>query len=118
MVFLVVGDVWEVMVVLSWGNDEDAMVMVLKVFLQDHSNDQALLRQAIDEGQREQATRLAHSLKGIGGGLSAPLLTEAARDLEMALVNQSVDVEDKLARLNGVLLRVLEEVRDHLESEK
>ncbi len=100
------------------GNDEDAMVMVLKVFLQDHSNDQALLRQAIDEGRREQATRLAHSLKGIGGGLSAPLLTEAARDLEMALVNQSADVEDKLARLNGVLLRVFEEVRDHLESEK
>ena len=99
-------------------NDTDAMEMILNVFLQDHKDDEQRLRQAIDQHQQEEAVRLAHSLKGIGGGLSAPLLIDAARDLELALANQSADVEKKLARLTGVLLRAFEEVSQYLESEK
>ncbi len=100
------------------GQDLTAVDMLLNVFLADHGHDSELLRQAIERQDRPTSVRLAHSLKGIGGGLSAPQLMEAAYDLEMALLNKAPEVHALLERLTAILGRACEEARDYLECEK
>lgn len=43
------------------------------------------IRQAIDEDRREEATRLAHQLKGAGGGYGFTSISSAAAAVEGAL---------------------------------
>jgi CheY-like chemotaxis protein len=55
---------------------------VLRLFLRNHLDDPAALRQAADAADLAALHRLAHSLKGLGGTVGAPGLTALATELD------------------------------------
>jgi len=58
---------------------------VLRSFLTAHTGDAEKLRQQLTDGQRQEALRTAHSLKGAAGTLGILTLQAAATELEAAL---------------------------------
>lgn len=64
--------------------DQQLYLKLLRRFRADQAGFAAAFRAAWSQGDRETATRLAHTLKGLAGNLGAHALQEAARRLEMA----------------------------------
>ncbi|MBF0296737.1 MAG: response regulator [Magnetococcales bacterium] len=58
---------------------------LLQDFLQDHENDVEKIRKAMEVGNKDIARRLAHSIKGTAGNLSAMTVHLTAKALEDAL---------------------------------
>ncbi len=63
----------------------DRYLRLLHQFAASHGDDAAQLTTLIESGERETATRLAHTLKGTGATLGAERLAAAAAVLEAAL---------------------------------
>ncbi len=75
--------------------DLDLYRRLLRRFQVDQAGFESAFRAAWGGGERETATRLAHTLKGLAGNLGAHALQEAARRLEMATLEQSALPEDE-----------------------
>ncbi|CAK0763935.1 two-component system, sensor histidine kinase and response regulator [Gammaproteobacteria bacterium] len=73
-----------------------AYYRLLMKFANNHENTVTEIRQAVDYGDHALAVRLAHTLKGVAGTIGAIPLHQAARDLEMALINADIDLIDGL----------------------
>jgi two-component system sensor histidine kinase/response regulator len=67
------------------GGKTDHYLRLLRQFAASHGDDAAQLSALIESGERETATRLAHTLKGAGATLGAQRLAAAAATLEAAL---------------------------------
>ncbi|MCG2576048.1 Cache 3/Cache 2 fusion domain-containing protein [Dechloromonas sp. XY25] len=65
------------------------------------------IRHAVLAGDRETASRLAHSLKGTGGTIGAKQLAALALELEQAIKGDSAELEVKLAAVAAELEQVL-----------
>ena len=61
----------------------------LEIFTRNHGDVTNLIQQCLEVEDWEQATRHAHSLKGVAATLGSSLISEAARDLESALKEQA-----------------------------
>jgi len=75
---------------------------VLSLFVEHHPDDIALIRAALADGNREEARRLAHSLKGAAATLGADTLRQAALRLESAFKALPLDPHEVEAALSGV----------------
>jgi len=80
---------------------------LLRRFGADQAGFAAAFRQAWTEGDREAATRLAHTLKGLAGHIGALGLQEAARELENATLEDAGAVETRLAAVLAALEPIL-----------
>ncbi|PIX97500.1 MAG: histidine kinase [Hydrogenophilales bacterium CG_4_10_14_3_um_filter_63_21] len=69
---------------MTRGNTEKYAAL-LRLFVEHHETDMARLRACLAAGDREQAKRLAHSLKGAAGSVGATGLSGLAAELETAL---------------------------------
>jgi two-component system sensor histidine kinase/response regulator len=58
---------------------------LLDLYIESHQSDMATLREKLAAGQREDARRIAHSLKGAAGTLGATCIQSRAAELEAAL---------------------------------
>ncbi len=95
-----------------------AYLRLLRRYAVDHSGDMAALRERLAAGEREEARRIAHSLKGASGNLGATDVQRLSGELEAAL-KQGGDaarieelagvVEGELQRLAGAILAALPE---------
>ena len=71
---------------------------LLHKFCEAYGNFPALFAASRGDGDADAALRLAHTIKGAGGSISAPDLTKAALQLEVALrEKQSAETIDALA---------------------
>ncbi|MBF0294878.1 MAG: response regulator, partial [Magnetococcales bacterium] len=90
-----------------WGN-EAVYWRSLASFCQRHAADGERLRQAMQDGEREQARELAHALKGAASALSAEALAVAAAELEaglrQGLEQAEVLVEAVAGRLDALVV--------------
>jgi HPt (histidine-containing phosphotransfer) domain-containing protein len=86
-------------------------------FRDDYRNGVSPLRGAIASGDSRLAHRLAHTLKGASGMISAPVLHQQASVLELALRSTSAGQAGLLAALDGALSAVLEAIERVLASE-
>ena len=69
-----------------------------------HGADDEVIRVAVDTGNFRQAIRLAHTLKGVSGNLSALTVQTVANELENALKDDQLDKVDTLVmRLTDAL---------------
>ena len=75
--------------------DRALYLKLLRRFRADQAGFESAFRAAWAGGDRETATRLAHTLKGLAGNLGAHALQEAARRLEMATLEESALPEDE-----------------------
>ncbi|MBC7206277.1 MAG: response regulator, partial [Methyloversatilis sp.] len=71
--------------VRALGGDAAGYRQVLDMFLVNHSGDVDRLRQAIKDGDRVLAERVAHTLKGVAATIGAHALRDRALALEQAL---------------------------------
>ena len=85
---------------------------LLRLYVGSHRNDVAILRERHAEGAREEARRIAHSLKGASGALGAKQVQSLAADLEAALRGDEGDT--RIAELAGVLETTLATLIDTL----
>ena len=67
----------------EWANDPE-LAKILDDFVASLPTKLAAMRDALDNGRYEDLQRIAHQLKGAGGGYGYPALTESARGLENA----------------------------------
>nr|WP_242463410.1 response regulator [Rhodocyclus tenuis] len=88
------------------GGDVGAYLSILHKFADHRRNTDAALLAALRSGDRAEAQRLAHALRGVAGSLGANSLQDIAHALETALGNKAPN--DALLSLQDTLQRTLQ----------
>jgi HPt (histidine-containing phosphotransfer) domain-containing protein len=78
------------------GGNRDFLLKLFDDFRRNHVRDVDLLREKLEAGDRDAATRIAHTLKGLGGTFAASRLEAAAARVE-ALLKSGTEREDATA---------------------
>ena len=93
------------------GNQQAIYLRLLKMLRENQAEIGQEIRSAIQQDDIEQAHRQAHTLKGIAASIGADELSEAARQLEVALAEgQSEGLEQKVDTLIIMLDIVMETI--------
>ncbi len=87
------------------GGDHQFYRRMLRKFRQSHVDDSNLIARALENGDVETSERLAHTLKGVSGGLGADALRLASQELELMIK------DGKTSRLG----QCLDDVRSEFE---
>jgi len=96
---------------------DDLYCSLLETFAGSHRDDMDRLRQQLAIGERGEARRIAHSLKGAAAVLGFVNLQLAAARLEKAIVQEhpGVSLEVDIATLGTMLDRAAREINDALQ---
>jgi HPt (histidine-containing phosphotransfer) domain-containing protein len=89
-------------------NDPE-MVALVRTFTADAPKRAQSLEDLLSQGQHEELRRIAHQLKGAGGGYGFPQITDAAARLEEALKEDAE--ESVIKERTSILCEVLRAVR-------
>jgi HPt (histidine-containing phosphotransfer) domain-containing protein len=84
---------------------------MLDLFLTDFADAGAQFRQMLAEGRKQEAQRLAHTLKGVAANLSLPGIREAAERLDQGLRSGADEVPLLLAKLEAPLAVLVSALR-------
>jgi len=86
---------------------------LLLAFADNYADAAVDIRKALADGDKNTAQRLAHTLKGISGNLSADDVFTASRDLDSAIKKGTADeeIETNLSKLDNALIKVIEAIR-------
>ncbi|MCK8824054.1 MASE3 domain-containing protein [Fuchsiella alkaliacetigena] len=88
------------------GNTKAYRKLLVK-FLVNQADTVERIRQAFNKGDYQTVERLAHGLKGVAANIGAVDLQEATADLEIAVQEETEEMEEKLAVLEEELQRVI-----------
>ncbi len=94
------------------GGNRQLYLTVLTQFLDDYADGAERLGLFLSEGRTEDAERLAHTLKGVGGSIGAPALQGYAATIESALRSGTAPGADAVAGFVKALTEVLAAVRE------
>ncbi|WP_164684048.1 Hpt domain-containing protein [Vibrio maerlii] len=97
----------------TMGEDEEAVAMLLNVFIQDHSEDFEQLKSLTDV-DTEAAQRKVHSLKSVSASLGANKLRSLAATIEGKFKHNRPIMPEELNLLGQELEWVLVQVNEHL----
>ncbi|WP_104401838.1 Hpt domain-containing protein [Vibrio penaeicida] len=97
----------------TFDQDEESVLMVLNVFLQDHGDDVNKLKEALAK-EKEQAHRIAHSLKGVAGNLGATSLRDICAEIENVLKDGAFPSEQSISELERCLKLTVDDVESYL----
>ncbi|MCA1794753.1 MAG: response regulator [Desulfobacteraceae bacterium] len=90
----------------------DLYITLLKHFVKDHSNDNQVIAQAVVHNDFVLAQRMAHTLKGVAGGIGAQALYDSSQKVETALKeNQISQFESLMEHLVRDLTQVVEDLK-------
>jgi two-component system sensor histidine kinase/response regulator len=90
---------------------------LLRLFADSHADDMGTLRRHLAAGDREAATRVAHSLKSASAMMGAMAIHVLAEKLEAALRQQADDAESLVASLEAQLAPLAAALRAALPDE-
>ena len=76
---------------------------LLEQFVVKHADAKAKMDQALRNGDREGAERVAHTLKGLAGNISIGRVHSAAAKLEKAIRENDTSADEAMAELRWVL---------------
>ncbi|MFT4928289.1 MAG: signal transduction histidine kinase/DNA-binding response OmpR family regulator [Phenylobacterium sp.] len=100
------------------GGNVAAYKKVLNKFIDNQSHAIDEIRTALAAGQRDEAERLAHTVKGVAGNLGAGQLAELAGVLEAKLSHtQTTQLTDIIAAVEQELKMVLAGINENLAAE-
>lgn len=98
------------------GDDHELYTSLLRDFLADHEHDCTRIEEALAGDDMETATRIAHTLKGVAGGIGAPVLYDKAKEVEASMRwQQLADIGPSLDELSGELAALMEGLREHFK---
>ncbi|GGF35196.1 hypothetical protein GCM10011611_46850 [Aliidongia dinghuensis] len=90
------------------GGNRPLLSRLLAEFGRTQADAVTAIRRALGEGALEEATRRAHTLKGVAGNLSAMRLARVVTDVEMGLRSgETTGMEPLLAELDYAMAEVL-----------
>jgi len=89
-----------------------AYLRLLRLYASEHGGDMARLRECLSRGERDEARRLAHTLKGSSGNMGATRVQRLAGELEAAIKERREVTE--IDRLAGFLDTELQQLRTAL----
>jgi HPt (histidine-containing phosphotransfer) domain-containing protein len=95
-------------------NDPDAVLLLLRVFTQEHENDIDKLKACLGKNN-EEAIRIAHTLKGVAGSLYADQLRLAASSAELALKQSGAVSPQQISELSSALVQALTSAHHHIQ---
>lgn len=96
--------------------DKESMLLLLGVFVSEHSQDADKLRSLADS-DIDQATRVAHTLKGVSGSIFAEQLRQTAITAELQLKQtQSIDSE-AIEKLELRLKQAIVSAEDYISNQ-
>ena len=88
---------------------KEKYVALMRMFATSHADDMARLRGHVACGERADAHRIAHTLKGLAATMGAQALAAAARVLEQALHDDATAIDDeRLRELTDAVDRLLQ----------
>ncbi len=90
-----------------------AYVRLLRRYAANHADDMARLRARLAAGEREEARRIAHTLKGASGNLGATAAQRLATELDAAFKagREAAQLESPVGELEGELHRLAAAIR-------
>ncbi|PKF78925.1 hypothetical protein CW749_13155 [Vibrio sp. vnigr-6D03] len=97
----------------TFDHDEESVLMVLNVFLQDHGDDVNKLKDALVK-EKDQAHRIAHSLKGVAGNLGTTSLRDICAEIENVLKEGAFPSEQSILELERCLKLTVDDVESYL----
>ncbi|MCK2086688.1 Hpt domain-containing protein [Thauera aromatica] len=80
---------------------------MLMMFAESNRDTLAQLKARLAAGEHEQAARLAHQLKGVSANIAAVALSQAAHDLERAILQRTHDLDPLFDRVADELTTIL-----------
>jgi len=90
------------------GGNQSVYKKILEKFIQSQSSVSREIKAALKENNFEQATLLAHSLKGVSGNIGASSLHRQAEHLEALIKQEAVtDTDTALDNMDNELMQVL-----------
>ena len=89
------------------GGDVKFFRQMLMMFAESNRDTLAQLKARLAADDREQAARLAHQLKGVSANIAAMALSQAARDLEQAILQRTQDLDPLFDRVADELATIL-----------
>lgn len=92
------------------GGNLDLYQKLLRKFAINHVDSENAVRQHLDEGQVNEARRIAHSVKGIAGNLGIESLSQAAALLEESIIADASDMDEKLSSFGKNLKSFVESI--------
>jgi two-component system sensor histidine kinase/response regulator len=96
-----------------FGGNTGLWLKLMRGFTKNYANVAHEIRQALMQGNRELAQRLAHTLKGVGANIGAEALSEAAGNLESGLNREVMDDSAKLcSQMEEELHQVIDSAKD------
>lgn len=98
----------------SMNGDIEAMKLLLGIFIQEHQNDNNLIRNFIQNRNFSMAQNAAHSLKGVAASIGAQFLREIALELEKELRIGQEPTEQELRELDAQLALAIISANEHL----
>jgi PAS domain S-box-containing protein len=98
------------------GGNTKLLVRLLKMFSHDYAGTTEEIKAALNSNNMEKALRLAHTVKGVAGNLSAEELRKAASELEKSIMQQPQDSVDRRLEVFDRFLQQMTESLQFLES--
>jgi HPt (histidine-containing phosphotransfer) domain-containing protein len=83
--------------------DDAEMSELVEFFLDDLTDRTETLCRAWLSGDNEEVCRLAHHLRGAGGGYGFPSITDAAAELEQAFAKEEMDAAQLTEKIESLI---------------
>jgi two-component system sensor histidine kinase/response regulator len=101
-----------------FSGDMSFLLELLEEFVHQLESGSKQLRQAVADGDADQVTHLAHSLKGAAAAFSAANVVEAAYELEMqGRAGDLAGAEKRIARMEGEVPALEKFLADHKQAQ-
>ncbi|MGL1890546.1 MAG: transporter substrate-binding domain-containing protein [Spirochaetaceae bacterium] len=82
---------------------------ILQQFIENYSSVSADLKKLLLDDKKEEAIRLAHTVKGISGNIGSAILQEKFKDVEQ-LLKDDLEIESDLKTVDGILLELIDDI--------
>ncbi len=100
------------------GGRKDIYLTVLREFAPECAKADQIIHQSLDAGDRQTATRKAHSVKGVAATIGAAGLTQAVAKLQKMIEHNGGSIDDQMKDFQSELRLALQAVEGILSSEE